>query len=215
MIRFETLKRFIESAPPKRTIEFVLVYLRQDGEIETVNSWQKREVDEELGSADNFATIVIETAQNHCDQEELVCSYRFRSIAKNEKTISSLRLRVTPSDEKEDVLGIGNAQGNSAIQQLVRVIEAQLRIQVASVKTFQEGYRKLIDDQRLEINALRKREEKATEFAFSLIEASTDDEKEVQKTQLANKLGSVIEKVGEHMLGANIDESNNKPFNHS
>lgn len=207
MVRVDTIKRFVE-ARPKITREFVLVWLKQDGFEETIATWDKNEFED----SELFANTVIDRAQAHSDEEDLVCSYRFRSLNKDGKVLSAVRLNTKPNTKSNDVLGITPMEGNSALQQLVRVVEAQLRVQIAMTETFQKTYAELLREQRMEIMSLRKREEKATEFAFNLIEASTDEEKEVQKTQIVNKLGSVLEKVGEHILGTETETVNNKRY---
>lgn len=210
MMKPDTIARFIQKAP-KGTIEFHLVYLKQNDSEDVIQSWNQADIEFDETPPIELANSILDACQSHCDEEQIVCSYRLRAVDRDGKQLSSSRIRRNPREALPDPIGLTDQQGNSALQQLVRVCEGLMRMTIAQSNTVHEGYQRLLSDQRAEIAQLRRREARATEFAYQLISTSSDEADEATKNQLMDKFGGVLERVGERFITEHVPSNGGAP----
>lgn len=149
-----------------------------------------------------FASEVLGEIQSHCDNNNIVCRYEVRAIAKKEILTSRIvRCTPTPTDQilASDPLDINPNQNpisaNTATQQLVRTIEALLRTNVQSFGMIQNAWKDVLEIQSQQIDALLKREAQLADSVLVEIAKQGDlEEHELRKSQAFNKLSDMAEK---------------------
>jgi hypothetical protein len=162
---------------PGLTHAFQLVFISGDDTEESVQTWTKDELEDV--DTDDFASLIIQTAQDDCDTRELVSRYYLRCVDVDGRTLASQTLKQRPASVENDPLNIDGQAGNSALQQMVRCNEVFLRLLVANQSNIAQGYKQLLQAQGAEIAQLRKREQLAAEIiqraAVDAMGATVDD----------------------------------------
>lgn len=177
---------------PQLTHSYQLVFISGEETEEPVQSWTKDELEEV--DTDDFAALVIQTAQDDCDTRELVSRYYFRCCDVDGKTLASQTLKQRPASTENDPLSIDGQAGNSALQQMVRANEVFLRLLVGNQAAISNGYKQLLTAQATEIASLRKREQLAAEIIQrAAVEAMGSDHDDAQQSVALTKLVSLAE----------------------
>lgn len=202
MIKPENLAAWLTRTKPSRdNTKYVLIWVVSDDKEERLFSWDANSVLHSDGDWElHFAHTVLAMAQDECDEKNNTMSYRLE-IEAGEKVLASKRIRAEPGGDDTDPLHIQQSTPTSANQQLIRVTEALLHIQVAMIKTFQDGYKNLLNDQAMQIKDMRKREEKSSELVFALLSAASGEEtSSIVNDKAGEKLGELVEKLAPRML---------------
>lgn len=183
---------------PKDADTFSVVLLPTgDEEEETVQTWPAYDPNEL--PHDDFATMVLEEVQVNCDDRERVCSFAVRATAKG-NTLTSRNIRAVPNPPEigeGDVLRINQSVvgGNNAMQQLVRMNEAMLRMLVSSFGSIQKGYNDLLSEQRKQIERMSVREnELANNILIQVAKQADIPESEIRNAQALSKFADLAEK---------------------
>jgi hypothetical protein len=177
-----------------------LYYIPQGGEDELVATWNLKE---ELKDStdDQIAEIVVASAQDDCDCREMECRYSVRTLDTSKEQIASTVVKQRPQDAPVDPLDIGPAATNSAISQLVRMNEVQLRLQVQSWGQVINGYNTLISAQQNELAMMRKREAKAAEIIEqATMRALEVDERDTEENLAISRLAEFAERIAPIVL---------------
>jgi hypothetical protein len=151
-----------------------------------------------------FAREVLEEIQSHADSTNQVNRYEVRALIKKEVMTSRIVRGIpSPADSLPDPLDInhGPAAANSSAQQLVRTIEALLRVNVQSFGMIQNAWKDILATQAEQIESLRKRESKLADTVLVEISRQNEiDESDINKTRALNKLTDMIEKYAPLVL---------------
>lgn len=152
----------------------------------------------------DFATQVLEEIQSHCDTTNQVNRYEVRALIKKE-TMTSRIVKCVPSPAEmlPDPLDIthGPTAANTSSQQLVRTVEALLRINVQSFGMIQNAWKDILQTQAQQIESLRRREAQLADTVLVEISRQNDmEESDLNKTKALNKLTEMIEKYAPVVL---------------
>lgn len=147
----------------KGTDELRLMYLGDDDKSDVVETWLAEQYEGQ--NSDDIAKTVLETAQDDCNEKEVVSRYRLQAFIDGEPD-AGITLKNRPSN-RTDPLNVDDSMGSTYGEQLRRVSELQLRLQYQAMKELIDGYKGLLADQRQEILELRKREAKAADVIHS------------------------------------------------
>jgi len=201
------LSSWIRRRPGDATI-LQLVWLSQAEGEEPVDIWQLAELKDH--SPDSIAELVLDSAQNDCDEREYSSRYQLRACTED-KVLSGFVIKCQPEgDEARDPLDIGKAAANSTNAQLVRTVEVLLRSHVQSYALLVNGYKHLLENQQDEIKSLRRREQAAADVIQTAANIAMGQEADasVHGEALA-KFAEFVEKYGPPI----VDRIVNSPTN--
>lgn len=172
-----------------------LVYVSQGETEEDVATWGLKQELREL-TDEQIADIIVGCAQEDCEGREMTSRYSVRYLGADKKVLGSTVIKQSPQEAPPDPLDIGPAATNTAIAQLVRMNEVQLRLQVQSWGQVISGYNSLISAQQNELAILRKREARSAEvIETATMQLLKVDEGMAEENIALNKLGEFAERI--------------------
>ena len=183
---------------PRNVDKYVIIWLPPSDDsdekvLATYPSYAESETTHE-----NFAETVLSEVQSHCDTAGSVCRYDIRAIQGEKEVLSSRTVRSVPRspDELPDPLSISNnpIAANTAMQQMVRMNEAALRLHVQSFGMIQAAWKEILEVQKQQIETLLERETQlANNVLLQLANQSDVEESEIRKSNALNKLTDLLE----------------------
>lgn len=182
---------------PLGAAKYALMYLasEEDTTGEAVFSWSVDEIDAE---ADTLAEEILTTAQEHADEQGIICRYRFTVSDKRDKVIAQKRLKVKPLKltRTGDPLSL-EFKGKDPLDQMIRMNESFLRAFEKLQSTIQTSYQKSLESMREEIEQLRVSEQHMRQLiSESEINSVKKDEGDNHVAEIFDRLLGLVEKVG-------------------
>ena len=137
------------------------------------------------------ADTLLEELQDHCDTQGGACRYSVK-LLNSDGIPYAVRIIKLQESEADDPFNVGPAGANSAGQCLVRVIEILTKLAGQSLVNMQSSYRGVIEEQRIEIMSLRKREQAVADATNRILEMEVPGDGE-EKNQAMDRLVSLAE----------------------